>query len=116
MTLLAIISITGYCCALPMVTYNRASISAIRAKLKLLCSIAAVAKPGSRVVGGDGFQSFRDGLLQGFLGARLSIAQALLELGPSLLDRVQVGRVGWQVKQPSAATFDQLTNAGHFVG
>ena len=53
---------------------------ASRARLKLVCPIAAVVKPGSRVVGGDGFQCFRDGLLQGFLGARLRLAQHCLNL------------------------------------
>lgn len=38
-----------------------------------------------------------------------------LELGEGLLDRVQVGTVGWQIKQPGAGGRDRLANPGDFV-
>jgi len=39
-----------------------------------------------------------------------------LELGEGVLDRVQIGAVGWQVEQPGAAGFDRFADAVDLVG
>ena len=52
--------------------------------------IAAGTKPCVGIIWSDGFESFGDSLVQGFGRPRLGRAQELFELGPGLLDRVQV--------------------------
>jgi len=49
--------------AQPTITTDRPAIFESRAKLKLLYPIAAVAEPRSSIVGGDGLERLRDGLL-----------------------------------------------------
>jgi hypothetical protein len=42
--------------------------------------VSAVAEPRGGVVGGDGFESIRYGLILGFFGSRFGVAQEFLEL------------------------------------
>jgi len=46
----------------------------------------------------------------------LGRTKQLFDLGPALLDRIEVGPVGWQVSQFRAGAFDQFPDAPHFVG
>jgi hypothetical protein len=52
--------------------------------------VSAGTEPCSGVVSGDGFAGLGNGLVQGFGSTCLGRAQELFELGPSLLDGVQV--------------------------
>ncbi len=88
---------------------------AIRAELWLLYAVAAVSEPCGGVVGGDGFEGVANGLFEGLLAASLGGAQKLFELGPGLLDRVQVRRVGWQIDQLRAAGFDPFAYSHNLV-
>src|ERR1035437_7706707 len=65
-----------------------------RAKLRSLYPISAVSEPSSGIVCGNGLECFGDGLIQSFLAASFGGTEELFELRPSLLDGVQVGRVG----------------------
>ena len=42
-------------------------------------------------------------------------AQVLLQLGPTLLDGIEVGRVGRQVKQFRVCGLDSVSDAAHLV-
>jgi len=74
-----------------------------------------MAKPCLGVVCGDGPERFSDGLVESFGGAGFGLAQVLFELGPRLLDGIEVGRVGWQVNQLRTAGFYFLRNSGNLV-
>ena len=49
-------------------------------------------------------------------GSRGSLAQKSFELGVGLLDRVEVGRIAWQVTQCRARGFDGFTHTGDVMG
>ena len=49
-------------------------------------------------------------------GSQCLGSQEGFELGESLLDRVQIGTVGWQVVQSGADGFDCLADSGDLVG
>src|SRR5689334_24794208 len=56
--------------------------------------VAGEAEPAPGIPGGDGGERRAEGGLQGLPRAGAARPQARLELGPGLLDRVHVGRVG----------------------
>jgi len=62
-------------------------------------------KPGPDMLRGDRPERHTQRLDQAFEGAGLGRAQRLLGLGPTQLDRVEVGRVGRQVQHTRAAGF-----------
>jgi hypothetical protein len=49
-------------------------------------------------------------------GSQCLGAQESFEFGKGLLNRVQVGTVGWQVKQSCAGSFNRLADPGDLVG
>lgn len=65
---------------------------------------------------GYGFEEPCDGGLDLLEATGVCLAQECLELGERLLDRVQVGTVGWQVKQSGTGGFDRLADPGDLVG
>ena len=60
---------------------------------------------------GQGGEEVADGRPEFVPGARGGLAQERLELGEQLLDRVQIGAVGWQVKERGAGRGDRLADA-----
>src|SRR3954470_23239644 len=56
-----------------------------------------------------------NGLPEAVTGAFADLSEQRLEFGEGLLDRIEVGAVGWQVEQPGLAAFDGLLNAGDLV-
>jgi hypothetical protein len=48
-------------------------------------------------------------------GAQRHLAQQRLELGKGLLDRVQIGAIGWQIPHTRAGILDRLAHRGFFV-
>lgn len=67
------------------------------------------------VLWGEGSESFAESLLEGDYGASFESAELLLHLGPTLLDGVEVGRVGRQVAERSSGLLDKLSDAVHLV-
>jgi hypothetical protein len=57
-----------------------------------------------------------EGLKQGFAATRLGFAHQALDLAESLLDGVEVWRVGRQENKLTALPFNELSNALSFVG
>ena len=51
-----------------------------------------------------------------FTGSLLSDAHPVLDLGEGLLDRVEVGGVGWQVPEPCAGLADHPPDSGRLMG
>src|SRR5664280_2861634 len=70
---------------------SMAGMSASRAMLRLLYTIAAVPKPGDSILYGDGLEDFGDGLFQDLGSASFGGAEQLLQLRPGLLDRIEIG-------------------------
>jgi hypothetical protein len=66
-------------------------------------------------MGSDCGESLGDGNFEGFQQAGFGSAQQFFHLGPSLLDGIEVGRVGRQVEQLRAAGFNQGMYAGDFM-
>ena len=58
----------------------------------------------------DGWKRLSDGEVERFGAACLGRAQDLLERGPCLFNRVEVGRVRWQVQQLCPALLDALAS------
>src|ERR1035441_5109185 len=77
---------------------------------------SAGTEPGLGDLRGDLGQEFRDGLMERLGGAGLGGAEQLFQLGPGLLDRIQVRRIRRQVEQFSSRSLDQLLDPGHLVG
>jgi len=48
-------------------------------------------------------------------GSPLSVPHPVLDLGEGLLDRIEVGRIGWQVPKPRACGSDHAANRGRLV-
>lgn len=73
----------------------------------------------AEIVGGalwcEGSESFSKSLLEGNDGASFERAELLLHLGPTLLDGVEVRRVGRQVTERSPGLLDEFSDAIHFV-
>jgi len=67
----------------------------IRAFLFLLYSIAAMSKPGGGVVRRNRGQGVHNRRFQRFHRARLGRTELLFDFRPSLLDGIEVGRIGW---------------------
>jgi len=61
------------------------------------------------------WQSFGDGLIECFLASCLGRAEQLFEFCPGLLDRVEIGRIGWQVEQLGAGFFDPFAHRWSLV-
>src|SRR6516162_3876045 len=57
-----------------------------------------------------------DGVFQSVSRPRLERTQDLLDLRPSWFDRIQVGRVRWQVQQACAAGLNPFPHSGHLMG
>ena len=55
-------------------------------------------------------------MLKPVQGSRFGLAEMLFDLGPSWLNRIEVGRVGRQVEQRCPGRFDPLPHAVHFMG
>lgn len=68
------------------------------------------------MIRGDGGEGFGDRPLQVLHDSRLDPTQLLFQLGPGLLDGVEVGRIVRQIQLLCAAAFDQRTHARDFVG
>src|SRR5688572_25080077 len=79
-------------------------------------AVATVSEPASSVGGRDGGEGGPSGDAQGLVGARLGTAERLLDLQESVLDRVEVRRVGRQVAEPGAARLDGSSRPPAVVG
>ena len=77
--------------------------------------VSAVAEPGLSVTGGDGGNGVGDGLLEGIDRSSFGGAKRLFELGPALLDGIEIRRVGRQVEQFGTRGFNQLPHPENFV-
>jgi hypothetical protein len=60
-------------------------------------------------------EGISDGRLEGVDGSGGGFAQAGFEFGVSILDRVEIGRIGWQQQKVGAAGLDQDSNGGAFM-
>src|ERR1019366_3506781 len=69
---------------------------------------SAVTEPGLGVLWCDLGKELRDGLIERLGGAGLGGAEQLFQLGPGLLDRIQVRRIRRQVEQFRSRSLDQL--------
>ena len=56
-----------------------------------------------------------NGVPKAVTGAFADLFEQRFEFGEGLLDRIEVGAVGWQVEQLGAAAFDRLLDAGNLV-
>src|SRR4051794_25864747 len=56
-----------------------------------------------------------DGLPESLLSAGGGLSEQLFQLCEELLDRVQVRRVGWQIRQARACCLDRFLHAFHLV-
>lgn len=70
---------------------------------------------GLSLVGGEVGERGGDSWLQRGHGTGLGRTQILLELRPALFNRVEVGRVRWQIQQACSGGLDQCAHARHFV-
>lgn len=70
---------------------------------------------GFGVVRRDGVDGILQGVLELWDESRFDPTQSLFELGPSLLDGVEIGRVGRQVNDVGATAFDGLSYAFYLV-
>jgi hypothetical protein len=80
--------------------------------------VTTVTEPRGGVVGNCCFQCFGDSFVPLFSASAvpgLGGAQELFEFRPSLFDRVQVWRIGWQINWLCTAGLDQLLYSGHLV-
>jgi hypothetical protein len=68
-----------------------------------------------RIGRGEGFERVGDGVDEGVEGSRRGLAQQGFELGEPLLDRVEIGAVGRQVKQTGAGVFDGCSDVFDLV-
>ena len=64
---------------------------------------------------GEGVERLAEGVPEGRDGSLGGGSQQGLELGEDLLDRVQIGRVRWQIEQVCATGLDGFTHASHLV-
>ena len=78
--------------------------------------VAGEAEPAAGILGGDGGERRAEGGLQGLLRAGADRPQPGLELGPGLLDRVHVRRVGRQVAVAQAGAVERLAHLLGLVG
>jgi hypothetical protein len=74
-----------------------------------------VAEERLRVLRSDGSDGLRDRRFQLIENAGLHSSQELFQLGPGLLDGIEVGRVGRQVQQLRAAAFQQPAHSFDLV-
>ena len=56
-----------------------------------------------------------NGVPKAVTGAFADLSEQRFEFGEGLLDRIEVGAVGWQVEQPGLPAFDGLRKAGDLV-
>jgi hypothetical protein len=78
-------------------------------------TVTAVAEARVRVLGSDGVDGPGDGRLKLIERAGLDSSQELFQLGPGLLDGIEIGRLGWQVQQLCTAAFNQRAHPLDFV-
>ena len=74
-----------------------------------------MAEPVPGIIGGDGVEGFREFFVDGGGRARLGRAQGGLELGPTGLDRREVGRVARQGQEMEAGAFEEDARLRHAV-
>jgi hypothetical protein len=74
-----------------------------------------VSEPSLSVLRGDFWEVFCDGLVEGFAGACFGGAEQYFEFAPCFFDGVEVGRVGWQIKQIGTCSLDAFANALHLM-
>jgi len=74
-----------------------------------------VAEAGLEVVRRDGGEGLAEAMVQGEEGSSLGRSQALLDLGPALLNRVEVGGVGRQIPEFGSGGLDEIANPVDFV-
>ncbi len=55
-------------------------------------------------------------MLKPVQGSRFDLAEMLFDLGPGLLNRIEVGGVGRQLEQRCPGRFDPLPHPVHFMG
>ena len=82
-----------------------------------LCTygITTMGEPGLRIGRGDRLQRLLEGWVECLAGAGLGLTQDGFELGPALLDRIEVRLVRGQRRQPRAPGCEGLTNPRRFV-
>jgi hypothetical protein len=75
-----------------------------------------MAEVGGKVVWSDGSQGVGERLFERGDGTGLDFAELLFELCPTLLDGIEIGRVGREITESGAGVLDQLPDAVHLVG
>ena len=73
-------------------------------------------KVGGGVLRSEGSEGISEGVLQRGEGSGLQHAQTLFELCPAFLDRVEVGRIGWQIEQRRSGLANAFGNTIHLMG
>src|SRR5438874_4118327 len=73
-------------------------------------AVAAVGEPASGVIWRDGGEGGPGGGAEVVVGAGLSPAERVLDLGAGVLDRIEVGRVGGQRQEAGTARLDGGTD------
>ncbi len=72
-------------------------------------------EPCNCVLWTDGWEQFRDGLVECSCCSCLGGAELLFEFGPGFFDRIQIGGVGRQIEQRGSHAFDPLPDPSDFV-
>lgn len=72
-------------------------------------------KPAKCVIGIDCEQGFAQRVQQSGLRSRLGLTQKRLDLGPTLFDRVQVGRIGRQIDRGKNPSVAEMPDMGPYV-
>jgi hypothetical protein len=65
-----------------------------------------MAEPAGCIVRGDGVEGVPGGTTQVIIGAWFGSAKRVLHFGKRLLNRIEVGRVGWEMEQGGPASLD----------
>ena len=74
-----------------------------------------MSEPGLRIGGSDCLEGSLERCVKRVAGARAGLAQGSFELGPALLDRIELGRIRGQRLQPCPSARNELGDACHFV-
>src|SRR5215213_9418513 len=80
------------------------------------CTVATVLEEATDVLVGNRRDRSAHRMEQGLSATRLGFAHQALDLAESLLDGVEVRRVGRQENKLTALPFDELSNTLSFVG
>jgi hypothetical protein len=77
--------------------------------------VSAVLEPCFGILGSDCFEGVGDGLIESIRTPGFGCTQELLELGPGLLDGIQIRRVGRQIEKLCVAGLNQLAYPRHLM-